>query len=106
MRRHEVWTKALADGTVLRVVISKGRGEYSPQMMAWIVKHELRVTEEEFWAAVLRRSAPRRGSTEASGPHGGLLPLSLVKALLAAGFSTDDVRALTLDEAKRLLDRE
>ena len=28
MSKHEVWTKVLPDGSVLRTSISKGRGEY------------------------------------------------------------------------------
>ena len=101
--RHEVWTKPLADGTVLRTVISKGRGEYSGRMTAWIIKHELRVTEQEFWDAVRRGRVPERPAAPPARPSGELLPLGLTRALLAAGHTIDDVRGLTIDEAKRLL---
>jgi hypothetical protein len=105
VRKHEVWTKALADGSTLHAVVSKGRGEYSARMMAWIVKHELRVTEEQFWAAVRHGVAPEREATPAR-PRGELLPLALMKALLAAGYTIDDVRDLTHEEARRLLERK
>jgi len=102
-RKHEVWSKALADGMVLRAVVSKGRGEYSPQMMSWIVKQELQVTEREFWAAVRDGVAPARPEAEPPRPRNALLPLSLVRALEAAGYTPHDLRGLTRDEAKRLL---
>jgi hypothetical protein len=101
--KHEVWTRALTDGTVLRTVISRGRGEYSPRMMSWIIKHELRVTEQEFWAAVHEGAAPARPQARPARPQGELLPLGLVRALEAAGYAPSDLRGLTLDEAKRLL---
>ncbi len=104
--KHEVWTKALADGTSLRSVISKGRGEYSPQMMSWIIKHELRVTEREFWAAVRDGVAPARPQARPDRPRNELLPLSLVRALQAMSYTPDDLRGLTLEEAKRLLKPE
>jgi hypothetical protein len=105
-RKHEVWSKALADGRVLRVVVSKGRGEYSVQMMSWIVKHELQVTEREFWAAVRDGVAPARPEAESPRPRNELLPLSLVRALQAAGHTRAELRGLTLDEAQRLLKPE
>ena len=39
-------------------------------------------------------------------PSGELLPLALMKALLAAGYTIDDVRDLTLEEAKRFIERK
>ena len=105
-RKHEVWAKALADGTSLRCVISKGRGEYSPQMMSWIIKQELRTTEQQFWAAVRDGAPPARPQAQPARPQRELLPLSLVRALQAAGHTPDDLRGLTLEAAKRLLKPE
>jgi hypothetical protein len=103
VRKHEVWTKPLDDGSVLRTAISKGRAEHTARMTNWIIKHELRVTEQEFWAAVRDGVAPVRPETQSSRPPGDLLPLSLVKALLAAGLTTDELRGLTEEQARRLL---
>ena len=105
-RKHEVWSKTLVDGRVLRAVVSKGRGEYSPRMTSWIVKHELQVTEQEFWAAVRDGVAPARPGAEPHRPRNELLPLSLVRALQAAGYSPAELRGLTQEEAKRLLKPE
>jgi len=101
--KHEVWTKALRDGTVLRTVISKGRGTYKPSITARIINHELRVTEAEFWAAVRKGTPPRRPEPRPRKATGETLPLSVVRALLAAGCTADDMRTLTLAQAKRLL---
>jgi hypothetical protein len=103
-RKREVWTRGLADGTTLRAVISTGCGEYSPRMTAWILKHELRATENEFWAAVRGGRAPARPGVQPARPRGRPLPMALVQRLLAAGFTLDDVRGLTPGEARRLLD--
>jgi hypothetical protein len=103
--RHEVWTKALGDGTVLRTVISKGRGTYKTSTTAHILKRQLGVTEAEFWAAVRKGTPPRRPGPGPAERTGETLPLGVVRALLAAGFTTADMRSLTLAEAKRLLAR-
>ena len=62
VRKHEVWTKEVPDGRVLRVVTSKGSGEYSPPLAARILKHELEVTADEFWRAVREGTSPARPS--------------------------------------------
>jgi hypothetical protein len=103
--KHEVWTKSLSGGTTLRVVISKGRGEYPPRMAGYILKNEVRVTEHEFWSAVRTGDAPQRPEQRPARPEGELLPLSLVRALLAAGYSGADLDGLSQAEAKRLLER-
>jgi len=104
-RKHEVWTKSLPGGESLRAVVSKGRGAYSRGLADHILKHELRVSEREFRAAVRDRAAPSRPGARTARPEGEPLPLSLVRALLAAGHAAADVRGLSLVEAKRLLRR-
>lgn len=106
VRKHEVWTHELPDGQVLRTVISKGRGEYPPQIASWILKHELRVTEQELWRAVREGVPPVRPEAQQRPTDGALLPYGLVRALLAAGHSQAELAGLTLEQAKRLLERE
>ncbi len=103
--KHEVWIKPLRDGALLRTVISKGRGTYKLSTTARILKHELRVTEAEFWAAVQKATPPLRPGTRPREASRETLPLSVVRALLAAGYAADDMRTLTLAEAERLLKR-
>ncbi len=73
-------------------------------MMSWIVKHELRVTPGEFWAAVRDGVAPERPQAGPVRPQGELLPLTLVRALQRAGYTPDELRGLTLEQAKDLLE--
>ena len=97
--------QVLRDGTLLRTVISKGRGTYKLSTTARILKHELRVTEAEFWAAVHKATPPRRPEARPRKTTRETLPLSVVRALLAAGYAADDMKTLTLAEAKRLLEQ-
>jgi len=82
------------------------QGTFAPPLMSWIIKHELRTTEQQFWAAVRDGAAPARPQAQPARPQRELLPLSLVRALQGAGHTPDDLRGLTLEQAKRLLKPE
>jgi hypothetical protein len=102
--KHEVWIKTLADGTVLRTAISKGRGEYTRPLFAQIMKHELRISERDFWLAVDKGVAPARpGQAATRPPESSTLPLTLVARLLHAGYEEGDLRGLTRAQAQALL---
>jgi hypothetical protein len=49
--------------------------------------------------------APQRPEQPPARPEGKLLPLSLARALLAAGHSAADPDGLSMAEAKKLLKR-
>ena len=104
VRKHEVWTKEVPDGRVLRVVTSKGSGEYSPPLAARILKHELEVTADEFWRAVREGTSPARPSARPAPPEGVRLPYGLVRDLLAAGHSADELVGLSVEQARQLLE--
>ena len=74
-------------------------------MISWLTRHELRVTAEELWLAVRDGVAPDRPEAQPRPPQGVLLPHSLVRALLAAGYGGAYLRGVTLEEAKELLER-
>jgi hypothetical protein len=74
-------------------------------MAGYILKNALRNTEHEFWSSVRTGEAPQRPEQRSARPEGELLPLSLVRALLAAGYSGADPDGLSLAEAKKLLKR-
>ena len=63
------------------------------------------MTEAEFWAAVQAATRPLRPETRPLEASRETLPLSVVRALLAAGFTADDMKSLTLAEAKQQLKR-
>ena len=45
---HYFYRKFLDNGEVLRTKVSRGSGEISPNLWRRILKHELRITLEEF----------------------------------------------------------
>ncbi len=101
--KHEVWEKTLANGVTLRTPISKGRGSYAKGVFAAILKRQLQVTEQDFWAAVDKRRAPARPQAPSARPAGEALPFALVRKLLAAGHTLDDLRGLSDEQAAELL---
>jgi hypothetical protein len=74
-------------------------------MAAYILKNEVRITEHEFWSAMRTGEAPQRPEQRPARPEGELLPLSLARALLAAGYSEADLDGLSVAAAKNLLKR-
>ena len=101
--KHEVWQKTLASGVTLRTLISKGRESYAKGVFAAILKRQLQVTEQEFWAAVDKRRAPARPQAPSTRPPGEALPFALVRKLLAAGYALDDLKGLSAKQAIELL---
>ena len=101
--KHEVWEKTLADGVTLRTLISKGRGSYAKGVFAVILKRQLQVTEQEFWAAVDKRQAPARPQATSARPSGEALSFALVRELLAAGHTLGDLKGLSEEQANELL---
>ena len=102
--KHETWTRRMPSGPPLRTAISKGRGQYGPQVFARMLKHQLRVTEEQFWQAVRDGVPPQRPEAKPPRPTGHSLPLSLAQRLLARGYTEADLRGLTAEQAERLPD--
>ena len=101
--KHEVWTKILPTGDLLRTSISKGRGDYGPGLFTRIVKRQLRVTIDEFWAAVDRGVAPARVVAASPRPQGTMLPLSAVLRLRSLGLTEAQMRKMTADDVAGLL---
>ena len=50
--KHIFYVKVLPDGTILKTKISHGSGEIDPGLWRNILKHELRITQEEFNAGL------------------------------------------------------
>jgi hypothetical protein len=61
---HVTYELALPDGQVLRTRISHpvNRTDYGPALWAHILRDQLQVTAEEFWACVDDASVPARGA--------------------------------------------
>lgn len=61
-RDHDRYRLKLPDGRILRTRASHGRGRIGdPALITRILRHQLEVSEREFWEAVDEGRAPNRG---------------------------------------------
>ena len=89
----------LRDGPILRTRISHpvNRDSYGPQLWSHILRDQLDVDQDSFWACVQDGIKPGRGAPE---PPAEALPADLVQLLITrAHLSEADVAAMTKDEA-------
>ena len=102
---HHRYVKTLPDGKPLFTRVSHGSGQYqSRSVWHMILREQLEVTEEEFWAAVEDGEVPIRASVEAAPPGDEPLPMQLVTQLrYAVGLSIHEIGSMTLAEAEAAL---
>lgn len=96
---HVTLELALHDGRILRTRISRpvDRSTYGPSIWSHILRDQLDVTPDEFWACVGDGRLPDRGAPVA--PRASL-PASLVFQLMReVGLTADAVAAMTRDQA-------
>lgn len=98
VRHHRTYELTLRDGRTLRTRISQpvDRSQYSPSMWAHILRNQLEVTADEFWACVKAGELPDRGRRAAPDAKKAV-PLYLVAALRDLGVEEADI--LELDAA-------
>lgn len=94
---HWRYSKEQPDGTVLRTKVSHAvRDEIGPSLFGHILRDQLGVDEERFWAVV--RGHPEQPAPAEDSPR--TTPGWLVQRLIfTVGLSEAEVRALTPDEA-------
>ena len=95
---HFKYELRLADGSVLRTRISHpvDRTSYAPSMWAHILRDQLAVDADAFWACVRDGVLPQRSRPEVVKPS---LPVGLVQQLLNAGVAEAEIARMTVDEA-------
>jgi hypothetical protein len=95
---HVTFELTLPDGRVLRTRISHppNRQTYGPSMWAHILRDQLQVGEEEFWACVREKKVPQRGRVEPTTPS---IPAGVVAQLLSHGVEESEVRVMSRAEA-------
>jgi hypothetical protein len=95
---HVTFELTLPDGRVLRTRISHppNRQTYGPSMWAHILRDQLQVSEEEFWACVREKKRPQRGRVE---PTTASIPAGVVTQLLSHGVEESEVRVMSRAEA-------
>jgi hypothetical protein len=102
---HVTYELALWDGQVLRTRISHppDRTAYGPAIWSHILRDQLKVDQEAFWACVREEKRPDRG---APAPPPDALPADLVHLLLTrVGLTEDEVRRFSRPEAIARLQR-
>ncbi|WP_405767880.1 cytotoxic translational repressor of toxin-antitoxin stability system [Streptomyces sp. NBC_01538] len=103
--RHVTYESTLHDGRILRTRISHpvDRTVYGAALWSHILRDQLDVTENEFWACVLDAKLPDRGVPTAPKES---LPADLVYLLIhRVGLSEGAVAELTREDAVARLQR-
>ncbi|WP_104082888.1 cytotoxic translational repressor of toxin-antitoxin stability system [Cryobacterium sp. Y11] len=104
VRHHRTYELALWDGHILRTRISRpvDRSTYSAGMWTHILRTQLTVDAEAFWACVRDKKLPDRGAPETLTQKEPL-PLYLVRALSELGVDESASLELTAADAAQLL---
>src|SRR5690606_26751975 len=95
---HATYELPLDNGSILRTRISRpiDRTTYAPSMWSHILRDQLQVTEEVFWACVDGGVLPARSAPTPRHPRA--LPLHLLNELVTrVGLTPDAAAELTLD---------
>lgn len=101
---HITYELPLPDGRTLRTRISRpaNGNVYGADLWGQILRTQLDVTGDEFWACVKKRVVPDRGA--APRPPAQAMPARLVHQLIhEVGIPEVDVAQMTLDDALRVM---
>lgn len=106
MGPHEIWTRALPDGTLARTQISHDAAKTpSPGRFRAILRDQLRVSEDAFWRC-LSSGEPVPRPARVDPQRGTALPAHLVRVLAQElHLTADEIAVLTLSEAEALVHR-
>lgn len=102
---HVKFELRLSDGRVLLTRISHpvDRSTYSRSMWTHILRDQLDVTDDEFWACVNEGTVPARGAPEQSTERS--LPAWLVRHLLDAGVPVEEIAGMDEAQARERIAR-
>ena len=98
---HDTYELTLHDGRVLRTRISRppNRTAYGPSLWAHVLRDQLDITEQEFWACVRDGDLPDRGAPEPTDPSSAI-PVEVVHLLVErVGLGHDEIARLGRDGA-------
>lgn len=98
---HTRYKKVLSDGTFLITKVSHGHKRIDdPDLFNHILRTQLQVTAEQFWAAVDDGIRPRRPGSEPEPPPREAIPFDLARNLLVkVGVTQAELARMTKDEA-------
>ena len=100
---HYRYNLTLATGEVLTARVSHGAGQINdPKLIAAILRDQLAVSEEDFWACVDNGRLPPRPQPQEPLPAGEVLDAKLVRNLIRkVKLSETEIAGLTKAEAVR-----
>lgn len=101
VRHHRTYELVLDDGRVLRTRISRPvtKDAYGPSLWSAILRDQLEVTADEFWACVGDGVLPARGPV-LPVPPADAVPLGLALQLQQhLGLTDSEIGSMTKDEA-------
>jgi hypothetical protein len=98
---HTRYRKVLPDGSVLTTKVSHGRkGIDDADLFAHILRTQLKVTADQFWAAVDRGIEPVRPGTEPEPAPKEAIPFDLARNLLVkVGVPQSELARMSKEEA-------
>jgi len=99
---HETFELVLADGRVLRTRISRppDRTTYGARRWAHVLRDQLRITEQEFWACVRDGTLPDRRPERPAAEPDTAIPLEVAELLVdRVGLRREDLVGMTRDAA-------
>jgi len=102
---HDRYRKRLADGTVLRTKVSRGRGPIvrNPGLWTNVWRHQLGLrSEDEFWEVLDTRKPAPRGEPAPEPPEPQMDAWLFEALVLTYGVDEGKVRAMDAEEALAL----
>lgn len=99
VRHHPTFELTLSDGTILRTHISRppdSKETYGPRLWATILRDQLRVTADEFWACVQNGTLPDRGAVT---PPADAIPADVLTILINRGVAEEEALTMTRETA-------
>lgn len=101
---HRRFHLELATGDVLYTRVSHGAGAINdPNLVAAILREQLQVTEDDFWACVDDGTLPPRPSAEPEAPAGPAVDAKLMRNLVRkVGLSPDELEGMTQERAVQI----
>ncbi|MQY26659.1 cytotoxic translational repressor of toxin-antitoxin stability system [Nocardia aurantia] len=105
---HITWELPLPDGRILRTRISRpaDNTDYGARMWCQILKDQLEVSEDQFWACVNDRTRPTRSTGGVAIPDKEPIPFGVVEKLIRlVGLTADEIESMTKAQAVNRLDQ-
>lgn len=103
VRHHQTFELSLPDGRILRTHISRppdSKDTYGPGLWSRILRDQLGVTPDEFWACVQDKAVPDRGAVK---PPEESIPADVLTILVNRGVAEKEVLKMSRHQALALV---